>query len=193
MLFRRRTPERWSERLRTWLWPRRSFGRSVKYFAKRVLRLRGTPHSIAAGLAVGVFIAFLPIPGFHLPIAAVAAWLVSGDVVASALGSTVGNPLTWPAIWGATYELGHAIVDGVGTGPAHDPKFAQMFHGMHLQQLWHPVLLPMLAGAVPLGLAAALISYGLTRWGTAAFQRQRQHRMAVRAARSRQPDTLVRP
>ncbi len=68
-----------------------------------------------------------------------------------------------------------------------------MFHGMHLQQLWHPVLLPMLAGALPLGLAAALISYGLTRWGTAAFQRQRQHRMAVRAARSRQPDTLVRP
>jgi len=163
----------------------------VKYFAKRVLRLRGTPHSIAAGLAVGVFIAFLPIPGFHLPIAAVAAWLVSGDVVASALGSTVGNPLTWPAIWGATYELGHLIVDGTESG--HDPKFAHMFQSMHLQQLWHPVLLPMLAGALPLGLAAAFVSYGLTRWATAAFQRQRQLRMAGRMARTRHPDTLVRP
>lgn len=189
MLFRRRKPERLSDRLRTWFWPRRSFARSMKYLAKRVLRLRGTPHSIAAGLAVGVFIAFLPIPGFHLPIAAVAAWLVSGDVVASALGSTVGNPLTWPAIWGATYELGHLIVDGAGTGPAHDPRFAQMFHGMHLQQLWHPVLLPMLAGALPLGLVAAVVCYGLTRWGTATFQRRRQLRMAGRA----HGGTLVRP
>lgn len=183
MLFRRRTPEDWPARLRTWAWPRRSFARSLKYFGKRVLRLRGTPHAVAAGMAAGVFIAFLPIPGFHLPIAAGVAWLVAGNVVASALGSTVGNPLTWPAIWASTYALGRLIIGGGGRAAAtHSPHFAHMFHSMTLAQLWHPLLKPMLVGALPEGFAAALIAYGLTRWGVSAFHAQRRARRERKAA-----------
>lgn len=183
MLFKRRTPEDWSARLKTWLWPRRSFGRSLKYFGKRVLRLRGTPHAVAAGVAAGVFIAFLPIPGFHLPIAAAVAWLVAGNVVASALGSTVGNPLTWPAIWASTYALGRLIIGGGARAAAsQSPHFAHMFHSMTLAQLWHPLLKPMLVGALPEGLAAAIISYGLTRWAVGTFHAQRKLRFEHRAA-----------
>jgi uncharacterized protein (DUF2062 family) len=184
MLFRRRNPQPVSERLKTWFWPRRSFGRSLKYFAKRILRLRGTPHAVAAGVAVGVFIAFLPIPGIHLVIAAVLSWLVAGNVVASAFGTTVvGNPLTWPAIWAATYALGRFVL---GTrAHAATPHFEHMLHHMRLSQLWHPLLEPMLIGAVPLGLVAALLSYGLTRWGVDVFNRQRQARLARRAQQGR--------
>jgi uncharacterized protein (DUF2062 family) len=191
MLFRRRTPEPLGERLRTWFWPRRSFGRSLRYLTKRLLRLRGSPHSVAAGFAAGVFIAFLPIPGFHLPIAALAAWLIAGDVVASALGSTVGNPLTWPAIWGATYELGRFILDGHQAGPAPAPHFAHMLHSMHLSELWDPLLKPMLLGAIPLGLAAAVVSYFVTRFSVGAFHRQRRARLAERAVRTESAEPVA--
>ncbi|TIN70311.1 MAG: DUF2062 domain-containing protein, partial [Mesorhizobium sp.] len=40
MLFRRRKPDGLYERVRTYLWPRRSFSRSLQYFSKRILRLK---------------------------------------------------------------------------------------------------------------------------------------------------------
>ena len=48
MLFRRRKPDGFLERVRTYLWPRRSFSRSLQYFSKRILRLKATPHAVAA-------------------------------------------------------------------------------------------------------------------------------------------------
>jgi uncharacterized protein (DUF2062 family) len=183
MLFKRRTPEPFGERLRTWAWPRHSFGRSLTYYAKRILRLRGTPHAVAAGVAVGVFIAFLPLPGIHLLIAAALSWLVAGNVVASAFGTTVvGNPLTWPAIWASTYALGHFVLGG--PAEAAEPHFQHMFHHMQLAQLWRPLLEPMLIGALPLGLIFAFAAYGLTRWGMTAFHRRRRARLARRTAQT---------
>ncbi|RUW97435.1 DUF2062 domain-containing protein, partial [Mesorhizobium sp. M2A.F.Ca.ET.037.01.1.1] len=48
-------------------------------------------------------------------------------------------------------------------------------------KLWHPVLEPMLIGAVPLGLVFGLVFYGVTRWGMTVFREQRKKRMAERA------------
>ena len=50
------------------------------------------------GVSAGVFISFLPIPGFHFLLAALVAWCLAGNVVASALGTAFGNPLTFPVI-----------------------------------------------------------------------------------------------
>ena len=68
MLFGRKVPAGLAERVRTSLWPRRSFWRSGKYFAKRALRLSASPHAIASGVAAGVFV----IPGYGLMGAVVA-------------------------------------------------------------------------------------------------------------------------
>ena len=86
MLFKSRKPAEFWERLRIWFWPRRSFWRSAKYFSKRILRLRATPHAIAAGVAAGVFASFFPL-GVHFIIAAAVAWLFAGNLVAAALGT----------------------------------------------------------------------------------------------------------
>ena len=104
------------QRFRVHLWPRRSFGRSGQYFWKRILRLRATPHAIAAGVAAGVFAAFLPFLGLHILIAAALAWLLRGNMLAAALGTAaVGNPLTFPLIWAATYAGGRFLLHA---GPA---------------------------------------------------------------------------
>ena len=179
MLFKRRETETLGERLRVWLWPRRSFSRSLRYFSKRVLRLNATPHAVAAGVAAGVFASFFPL-GFHFIIAVVVAWLFAGNLVAAALGTAVGNPLTFPILWGASYETGRLILHrGAASAPM---DFGALLHQLDFSRMWEPLLKPMTVGAVPLGLAFALVSYGVTRWAVAAFQERRRARLAEKTS-----------
>ncbi|WP_028033398.1 DUF2062 domain-containing protein [Chelativorans sp. J32] len=183
MLFKRRTREPLRDRLRTMVWPRRSFRRSAAYVVKRALRLSATPHAIAIGVAAGIFASFTPFMGFHVILAATAAWLLRGNVVASALGTFVGNPLTFPFIWGATLGLGRFILRGehpAGIGPE---DIGHLLWHLEFEKLWEPLLKPMAVGALPLGALAALIGYIVTRWATNAFREERRKRLAERARR----------
>lgn len=183
MLFRRRNSEPFRERVRVWLWPRRSFSRSLQYFSKRILRLNATPHAVAAGVAAGAFASFFPL-GLHFVIAAAVCWLIAGNLVAALLGAAVGgNPLTVPLLWGASWETGKLILHrhiSTHGPPAH---LSTMMHEMSFSQLWLPVLKPLTIGAVLLGLVCGLLFYALTRWAMVAFREQRRHRLAEKARR----------
>ncbi|SFK58288.1 hypothetical protein SAMN04488498_108201 [Mesorhizobium albiziae] len=181
MLFRRRISASFAERLRVLLWPRRSFSRSLRYFSKRALRLKATPHAVAAGVAAGVFASFFPL-GFHFIIAVIVAWLIAGNVVAAALGTAFGNPLTFPLLWGASWETGKLILHEQ-TIHAPTARLGAMLQDLSFAQLWEPVLKPMTVGAVPLGVFFGLVFYGITRWGMTAFRNQRLRRMAERSGR----------
>lgn len=171
--------------MRVWLWSRRSFSRSLQYFSKRILRLNATPHAVAAGVGAGIFACFFPL-GSHFVIAALACWLIAGNLVAALLAAAVGgNPLTVPVLWGASWETGklllhrHLPVNGT---PAH---LGSMMEHLSFHALWKPVLEPLLLGAVPLGLAFGLVFYALTRWAMGAFREQRRRRIEERSARRR--------
>ena len=64
-MFRRRHPIPLWRRLQGWLWPHIGWRRLGIYLVKRLTRLPGTPHSIAAGFACGTAISFTPFIGFH--------------------------------------------------------------------------------------------------------------------------------
>jgi len=179
MLFPRRIPETRWQKLRIALWPRHSFGRSLRYVAKRVLRLRATPHAIAIGVAAGVFAAFNPFLGLHTVMAMAIAWVLSGNLIAAALSTWFGNPLTYPFIWAGTWEIG-ALVLGhpPHQAPAGHESFA--FSLARVGELWDPLLKPMLIGSLPAGLVAAGIAYAVTRKAAAAFISEREERLAAR-------------
>ncbi len=67
-------PSLW-QRVRIALWPRVSWGRSARYYAKRVVRLSGSPHAIALGVGVGAGVSFTPFLGFHIFLALAVAFL----------------------------------------------------------------------------------------------------------------------
>ncbi|MFD1197584.1 type IV secretion system effector BspA [Brucella gallinifaecis] len=177
MLFQRRNPPTRKERIRTLVWPRRSFARSFKYGGKRVLRIAASPHAVAAGLAVGVFAAFTPFFGFHLIIAIVLAYFLAGNIAAAALGTTLANPLTLPFIWGSTYELGRFVISGdmENAPPMH---LGHALQTMKLAEVWTPLLKPMLFGSTILGAIFAVIAYFVTRFAVTAFRRRRLERLA---------------
>ncbi len=181
MLFRRRRPQGFFDRMRTALWPRRSFGRSFQYFIKRVLRLTATPHAIAAGVAAGVFASWTPLLGFHFILAFALSYVLAGNMVAAAIGTAFGNPLSFPFIWTLTIKIGNMLI-GVDTG-AHERhvNLEALLRHLDVKQLWDPVLKPMLIGAIPPGVITGVAFYILTYWGVRAFQTRRKSRLAERA------------
>lgn len=192
MLFRRKRPPDWRERLRVAVWPRRSWHRSLKYLAKRVLRLTASPHAIAAGIAAGVFASFTPYMGFHFLIAFAVAYIIAGNFVAAATGTFFGNPVSFPVIWVSTYSTGNLILHGnMGEGGPQETirQLRQAdwwelgFSGFWelIQSFWEPVLKPMTVGAIPLGVAAGLVAYLITRWTAIAFQISRRKMLAEKA------------
>ena len=169
MLFRRRESESLFGRLRVTLWPRRSWGRSTRYVIHRVRRLSATPHAVALGFAAGVFVSATPFLGTHLIMSALIAWIVGGSIVAAILGTFVGNPLTYPLFWVATYEVGQLML-GTGGDRPHIDFSSGVFDP---DQLW-PIIKPMTLGAIPVGLACAGLSYFLVRPAVNAYQHRRR-------------------
>lgn len=184
MLFRRREPQTFWTKLRTAIWPRRSFRRSASYLKKRVLRLNAKPHAIAAGVAAGVFSSFTPFVGFHFLIAFAVAFCVSGNMAAAALGCLVGNPLTFPAVWAATYEVGRLMlgVSPVVGDRAAPAGIAHALLNRDFMAIWEPIVKPMLVGSLPLGLGFGAIAYAAVFFGARSFQRRRAIRIRERRA-----------
>ena len=180
MLFRRRQPETLGARIRTVLWPRRSFVRSFRYLKKRVLRLNASPHAIAAGFAAGVASSFTPFIGFHFLLAFGIAYLIAGNMASAALGTAVGNPVTFPLIWGATYEVGQYFLSGgLHHGPSPIHLGTALAH-MDFVAIWAPVVKPMLIGGLPLGIGAAALAYALVFFAARSFQKHRTKRILAR-------------
>lgn len=165
------------------VWPRRSWSRSVQYFKKRVMRLSASPHAIAAGVAAGIFASFTPFVGFHFFLSFIVAFLIAGNMLAAALGTAVGNPLTFPFIWAASFEVGRRILGGHHGPPAEHLAHADISAGLLSQsfdKIW-PVIVPMVVGGAIIGLVTGSIAYVIMRFAVAAYQKARRNRFQQRS------------
>jgi uncharacterized protein (DUF2062 family) len=177
MLFRRRETESFLERMRVHMWPRRSWGRSSRYVVYRLRRLSATPHAIALGFAAGAFTAATPYLGTHMVMAAFIAWAIGGSIIASLLGTFVGNPITYPFIWFATYKVGNILLGAHGAKKQIDLS-SGLFQNS-LDRLW-PILKPMTLGCIPVGLGVATLCYVLVRPMVEAYQHRRRRELRLR-------------
>jgi hypothetical protein len=186
MLFKRRDKPSHLERLRVAVWPRHSFARSARYFSKRVLRLTASPNAIALGFAAGAFASMTPFIGFHFVLSFVVAFLIGGNMIAAALGTAVGNPLTFPFIWASTYEIGSLIMYGEAKTldqRAIDRHLEGGFFEKSLDVIL-PLIKPMLVGSLPLGIVVGTVFYFLVFYSVRAYQRTRRLKLAARRAPS---------
>jgi uncharacterized protein (DUF2062 family) len=178
MLFRRRSKPSVVERLRETVWPRGGWPRAVRYFGKRIVRLSDSPHAIAVGFAVGFFVAWSPLFGLHYLIAVVLAFVLRGNVLAAVLSTTIGNPLTVPAMWVADFKLGERIL-----GAHHFRRIAVQVPetlAHHSFDAILPILKPMLIGWALLGSVSGLVSYFIVRAAVQAYQHARRERLEAR-------------
>ena len=193
-MFRRRKPLSVLKQLRAVIWPERGFRRLFAYLIQRIIRLPGTPASIASGFASGVAASFTPFLGLHFILAGALALLLRGNVLASAIGTFFGNPWTFILIWLADYEVGLRVIHAFGYGASlHvlsiDELVAIMGNVMRflsftgnttladLSRDIEQVFMPMLIGGTVLGVIAWVSSFVLTLWAVKGWRLHRAKRL----------------
>lgn len=166
--------------------------RKAAYYKRRLLRLRASPHEIALGCAAGVFAAFTPFLGLQMLLAVALALALRVNVAAALLGTFAGNPLSWPAIWTASYVAGAWML---GLDPALSAEHVSRSAEVIAAAASHPTpvaidaaantLAPhvksLVTGSLLVGLIAAILSYYPTRSAVRRFQRVR-HGLVLKAA-----------
>ena len=193
-MFRRRKPLSKINQMRSFVWPARGFRRLFSYLFQRIIRLPGTPTSIAVGFASGVAASFTPFLGFHFIIGGALAMLFRGNVLASAIGTFFGNPWTFILIWLADYEIGVSVIHSLGYGAdlsvlSIEELGAAMGRVMQFMSfsgtvVWadlagdfEQVFTPMLIGGIVLGSVAWVVSFLLTLWAVKVWRSHRAKRL----------------
>ncbi len=189
-IFRREQGVFHPRRLREWVAPRKGWDRGIRYVRARLQRLPGSPHSIALGFAFGTLTSFSPFFGFHILLAILLAWALRVSLVAAALGTAVGNPITFPFIIASAVETGRRIL---GQPPLKSSGIAEYSRLIvdpakmlaQWPELLDRVLLPYAVGGLALGIPAAAAGYLLVRSAVAAFRLARRRLAAKRFGRKR--------
>ncbi len=167
-MFRRREKKTLLQRFSSFFWPKMGWLRTGNYWVYRVSRLPGSVYSIASGFACGAAVSFTPFVGIHFILGGLLAWFLRGSIVASAIGTAIGNPWTFPFIWIWIYKLGLWMGFGIEEQRL-DFDFAAIFGQAgeaalkfdfdHLLYTTWPILWPMLAGSIPTALIMWLVFY----------------------------------
>jgi hypothetical protein len=118
-------------------------------------------HSVSTAFAVGVFTAFLPLPGQMIIAALLALWFRCNLPLSMAL-VWITNPLTIPVVFYGTYKLGAWML---GTPPL-DFKIELSWEWLttEVEKIW----LPLFSGSLVCGIFFAALAYfvmqALWRW-----------------------------
>jgi len=153
-VFRRRRKRSLLSRGFELLWPRMGWRRAGRYYVFRIKRLPGTPYTIACGFALGAAVSFTPFIGFHFVIAGLVAWALRANILASAIGTAVGNPWTFPGIWFGVLWLGSKILGR----EVPDLSFSDLSLTMIFDQ-FSTIGVPMIVGGVFVGAIAWVVFY----------------------------------
>lgn len=168
-----------------WRFFRVWYSRLLRAFA----RGSGTPHQIALGATIGVFISFTPTVGLQMLLGVIIASILHANRVAAALPAWITNPVTIVPVFTFNYWLGTQLVSG--------PDVAQLEAGLHtamqaardaegfwnglwaaFEQIMHlgaEILVPLWLGCCLVGGVCATITYPLMKLLVIRF-RDRVHR-----------------
>lgn len=168
-----------TKRSRLW-WE--NLGRSLRHLYKKVLRIKSSPHDIAVGMALGVFVGLLPI----IPLQAVAVLLLAlvlrCSKLAALIGTLVTNPLTIPFFYLLMLKIGRFFLSE--SRGRLNPEHWTI--GELLQTGWH-FYGSMLLGGFLIAIPSALTAYFLTLALTRAHQARRARKMSSSPYRKNQP------
>lgn len=139
--------------------------------------MSASTHSLSLGLACGAAASMTPFLGFHFILGAFLAFLLRGNLFASAIGTVIGNPWSFPLIWAADIYVGDFIVHQFGieawllsfSGDAGSDVPISFFYSITL-------------GGLILALVSFPFYYGLAYWGLHSWRAHRMRRKQERLA-----------
>lgn len=164
-----------------------NIGRTGKYYYLKLLRMRGTPHSLALGAAIGVFVGITPTIPLHTIAVLLLTILSRSSFLAGLITSLlVCNPLTYvPQYYLALkignlvtpYELNWARIKEVLEVVLSDASFKERLQPVI--SLGYEAIFVMLAGGFLLALPLALGSYYLIYNLIVTYRRKRREKQIL--------------
>ena len=178
----------------------KGISRAIEYVGIRLKRIPDTPHKISLGMSCGIFASFTPLFGLHFLIAGFLSYLLRANVLASLIGTFVGNPITFPIITVFNLKLGEWIL---GSSEYSSGDGGKIFEGFldfifliyksfftegsigennvpRMNEFLNGVFIPYSLGGLILGIFIAVISYFLLRPLVATYQKKRSALKAKR-------------
>jgi uncharacterized protein (DUF2062 family) len=155
-----RTKERWGR-----------WKRNLRLYYLRLLRLKGQPHEVAGGVAIGVFVGMTPTVPLHTVLAVLIALILKKSKLAAALGVWVANPFFLPFIYLLDYKVGKVLTGANASSPP-----MSHFSVPHLVRLGWDISYPLLCGGTVTGLLCAIPSYFITKRVILLYQAKRRQR-----------------
>lgn len=138
--------------------------------------------SVAGGVALGVAMAFIPIP-LQMLCSAILAIYLNVNLPLAVAAVWITNPVTIPIFTIACYKTGATLL-----GMPEQPLVFEFDVGTMAKQL-ESVIVPVLAGCVVIGSIASGLSYALVRWfWRISVIRRWNRRKLARAARKKSPE-----
>ena len=134
-------------------------------------------YSASMAFFVGLFVAFMPIPGQML-LAALLAVLLSCNLPLSVGLVWITNPVTMPAIFYMSYKVGALLIDV----PVKEVEFELSIYWLthSLSAIWKPFLLGCLVSGLFFGSLGYFVLSMLWRWRVAHHWHQRKRQRAQR-------------
>jgi len=161
-----------------------------RWLYRRVVKLQGSPHAIARGMALGVIFGNLMPPGLQLVTGIPVTVLLGGNVLAMIAGTFVSNPFTYVALYLFNCRVGEVVLNGLGAEihlgtdlrAAVQSVRALRIHEFFAERL-EPLLSCWVAGGLLMGLAESVPAYYLMHVIVVEVRKLRSFARARRAAR----------
>ncbi len=191
-MFRRRHSQSFVSRIRSVVWPERGFRRLFAYLLQRIARMPGSSLSIAIGVACGVSVSFTPFIGFHFLLGAFLAYLLRGNILASAIGTIIGNPWTFPLIISADFSIGSWALLHLGMVPPSVDLSISEIIADPMNNLM-TLLMPMMLGGLIMGIVTWFASFGMAYCALIWWREHRARRLSESRGRRyyQTPETEV--
>ena len=126
-------------------------------------------YAISSGFACGSMVSFTPLLGLHFILALIFAYLIRGNLIAALIGTVVGNPLTFPFIWGLIYKVGTYVTNIKLEKITHEINF-----DMIVNQTYE-IFFPMLVGGLIIAPLVWITTYYLI-YSFIASYKKRKHK-----------------
>ena len=132
-----------------------------KGLGSKLVTLRDTPHAIAGGVAIGVFVGFTPLFGIKTLLSLGGAYLLRCNPIAAVIAVSLHDIVTplWPVLLRVEYDLGYWLL----SHPHHFPPKMEMHH-IHVSEMlkwttFFHIGFPLLLGSLFLAAPAAALFY----------------------------------
>lgn len=140
---------------------------SPRALLRAILSLNDTPHSIAKGTAIGMFLGLTPTVGIQMMLVMLVSFFIRFNRKAALITVYISNPFTMIPMYWANYKVGTLFFDE--TVSHEDFERLLTYHGFSewmnaIHAVFIEVGLPLLFGSLIVATTGGLITYPFIRW-----------------------------